>query len=141
MIAVGDVPTDMFPTVPLVYARTDPGPKSPNSLVSRSEAASIWTELDAQKTVQLAHRLQPEARQVVVISGSTQTGKNLLDQVRNQIGDNFSNLPVVYLIDLTLEEFCQKVAVLGRESILLFVSLGQGWRWASLRVCRGPFPK
>ncbi len=125
MIAVGDVPTDMFPTVPLVYARTDPGPKSPNSLILRSDAASIWTELDAQKTVQLAHRLQPEARQVVVISGATQTGKNLLDQVSSQIGDNFNDLPVTYLTNLTLAEFCKKVAVLGRETILLFVSMGR----------------
>src|SRR5271169_2069093 len=84
VIAVADVPTDIFLGVPVLHVGTDPLKKRPAPAVSTKEVTTIWIELDAIKTLEIARRLQPNARQVVVIGSSSTTGKNLLDQVRDQ---------------------------------------------------------
>jgi hypothetical protein len=85
VVAVGDVPTNMFPNVPLLYLGTNPLQRRPSRLASSKDSVSIWVDLDARKTLEMARRLQPKARQVVVIGGSAPTEINLLDQVREQI--------------------------------------------------------
>jgi PAS domain S-box-containing protein len=128
VIAVADVPTDLFPGVPVLHVGTDPLKQRPDPLVSSKDVANIWIELGARTTLEAARRLQPKARQVVVIGGSSTTGKNLLDQVRDQIGDNSGQLSIIYLTNLPISEICEKVAALGSESIVLYVTLSRDTR-------------
>jgi PAS domain S-box-containing protein len=125
IIGVGDVPTDLFPGVPMLYVRTDPLPKRPNSSDSSKDLVNLWIELDAKRTLDAARHLQPEARQVVVIGSNSTTGKNLVAQVRDQISSDSGGLSIIYLSNLTFDQICQKVSTLGPESIVLFVSLSQ----------------
>ncbi|HEY6385729.1 MAG TPA: ABC transporter substrate binding protein [Candidatus Acidoferrum sp.] len=125
VIGVADVPTNIFPGVPVLHVGTDPLKKRPAPSTSANEVTTIWIELDALKTLEIARRLQPNARQVVVIGSSSTTGKNLLDQVRNQISSDPNHLPVAYLTNLAMPEIYEKVATLGPESIVLFVSFAR----------------
>src|SRR5277367_6390726 len=86
VIAVADVPTDIFPGVPVLHVGTDPLKKRPSPSTSTKDVTTIWIELDARKTLEAARRLQPQARQVVVIGSTSPTGRNLIDQVRDQVG-------------------------------------------------------
>lgn len=125
VIAVADVPTDIFPGVPVLHVGTDPLKKRPSPSTSTKDVTTIWIELDARKTLEAARRLQPQARQVVVIGSSSTTGQNLFDQVRDQIGSELDHLPVTYLTNLTLQEIYEKVATLGSESMVLYVSFAR----------------
>ncbi len=137
VIGVGDVPTDMLPDVPLLYLGTDSLRKRPSRTESSKEVASIWMETDARKSLDAARLLQPRARQVVVIGGSSPTEKNLLDQVRDQISTDSYHLSTIYLTNSTFSEISQTVAALGPESIVLFATLSRdagGRRFISAEV-------
>jgi PAS domain S-box-containing protein len=137
VIGVADVPTDIFPGVPVLHVGTDPLKKRPAPAVSTKGVTTIWIELDALKTLEAARRLQPQARQVVVIGSSSPTGRNLVDQVRDQISGALNHLPAIYLTDFTMSEIYQKVATLGPESIVLYVSFArdvQGRQFISAEV-------
>ena len=125
VIAVADVPTEIFPGVPVIHVGTDPLKKRSAPSTSAKEVTTIWIELDALKTLEIARRLQPDARQVVVIGSSSTTGKNLLDQVRDQISSDPNHLPVMYLANFTMHEIFEKVATLGPENIVLYVSFAR----------------
>ena len=139
VIRVGDVPTDMFPNVPLLYLGSEPLQKPPSRLALSKDGANIWLELDARKTLELARRFQPKAMQVVVIGGTAPTEANLLDQVRNQIDADSDHLPVIYLTNHSFSEICQRIAALGPNTIVLFLSLGRdgaGSRFTSAEAVR-----
>jgi PAS domain S-box-containing protein len=125
VIGVADVPTNIFPGVPVLHVGTDPLKKRPAPSASLKEVTTIWIELDAQKTLGIARRLQPNARLVVVIGSSSPTGQNLLDQVREQINSDPNHLPVTYLTNLAMPEIYEKVAALGPESLVLYVSFAR----------------
>lgn len=125
VIGVGNVPTDLFPDVPFLYVRTDPLEKRPGPPVFSKDVVNLWIELDASKTLEAARRLQPQATQMFVIGSTSPTGKNLVAQVREQIGGSFEGLPIAYLSDLSFEQICQKLSMLGPDSIVLFVSLSR----------------
>jgi PAS domain S-box-containing protein len=125
VIGVADVPTHIFPGVPVLHVGTDPLNKRPSPSAATKDVTTIWIELDALRTLEAARRLQPQARQVVVIGSSSTTGRNLLDQVRDQISGDPNHLPVTYLTNLKLQEIYEKVATLGPESIVLYVSFAR----------------
>lgn len=125
VVAVGDVPIDMFPRVPLVYVGTEPKHKLPNRVAATKDVASVWVELDARKTLEAARRFQPGARKLVVIGGASPSEKAMLDQVRVQIAGSSDQLQVTYLTNIQLPEICQRVATVGPETIVLFVTLSR----------------
>lgn len=137
VIGVADVPTDIFPGVPALHVATDPLKAHPAPSASSKEVTTIWIELDARKTLEAARRLQPGLRQVVIIGSSSPTGKNLVDQVREQISSEPEHLPVIDLTSFTLPEIYEKVAALGPESVVLYVSFArdaQGRQFTSAEV-------
>jgi len=123
VIAVGEVPTDMFPTVPLVYLHVQLQDKLPGRLDSHKDAASVWVELGAAKTIEVARRFQPNARRVVVVIGSSSAESLLLAQVRKQLADYYPQLQIIYLTNLGFSEILKSVETLGPESVVLFIAL------------------
>jgi len=122
VMGVGDVPTDMFPQVPLLYLSNRPQ-VAPHGLMGTSNnAAAIWVALDVRKTMEAAMRLHPQAQQFVVVAGSSTSDAALLALVRDQIAVYSDHPKVTYLTNLSLPELSQGVAALGSESIILYVS-------------------
>jgi PAS domain S-box-containing protein len=128
VISVGDVPTDLFPGVPLVFVNADPRRKLPRSTTSGTRSASVWVSLDAQKTLELARRLQPSARRIVIIGEDSPSEDNILNTLRRELSATGSDIPITYLTNRVVPEICQKVSELGADSIVLFTSLAQDER-------------
>lgn len=125
VIAVGDVPTNLFPRVPLLYVSASPQHKIPNLSPSTVNAAAIWVELDAGKTLAFARLLQPDARELYVVAGSSPSDIQFLDQIRGQVAAYSDRLKITYVTDLTLDQICDKVATIGSDSIVLFVAMSR----------------
>jgi len=122
IVGVGDVPTDIFPNVPLVYLSVQPQENPPIRVSAHKDAASVWAVLGAGKTVEFAQRLQPKLRQVAVIVGTSPTEGVLLDQVRQQLAHVSPQLQVTYLTNLQFSEILKRVGALNPESAVLFVA-------------------
>jgi PAS domain S-box-containing protein len=123
IIATGDVPTDLFPGVPLVFLNADPRRKLPNSVTSATSSASVFLSLEPQKTLEVARRLQPRARRVVVIGNDSREKGSYLSRIRTMISTTAGDMESTYLTDFAVTEICKRVSALGTESIVLFVGL------------------
>jgi PAS domain S-box-containing protein len=123
VIEVGDVPADLFPGVPLMHLNADSRRKPSNSVSSESNSASVWVSFDAQRTLEVARRLQPRARRIVVIGNDSHQEGGFLSKLRTLISTNAGDMESVYLLDLPVPDICKKVSELGTESIVIFMSL------------------
>jgi PAS domain S-box-containing protein len=81
VIEVGDFPRDMFSNVPLVYASLNPQRTAPSRLRTPENDTSIWLQIGARNTLEASKRFQPNAKQIVVITGTSPTEKILLDLI------------------------------------------------------------
>ena len=123
VIAAGDVPIDLFPGVPLLYVGMNNQPGLHARLASIQNSAGLWVTCDVLKTVDLARQLHPQARQLLMINGSSAAEKPLTDEVRRQLS-GYRGLNIIDLSDLSLDEILGRVSTLGPESIVLFSSWG-----------------
>ena len=123
IISVGDVPTDLFPGVPLVFLNADPRRKLPSSETSVTDSASVFVSLEPQKTLEVARRLQPGARRVVVIGNDSHIRGDYLSRIRTMISTTAGDMESIYLTDLAVPEICKRVSALGTETIVLFVGV------------------
>jgi signal transduction histidine kinase len=119
VIFVGDDIKDILPGVPTVYARFAPLELPPESS-NLQDKVTIRFRVDFKKTILAAHRLQPKAKNVLVIVGSGYGDRVLLEEVRDQLED--LELPVQYLTDATVDEVEYRVAHLPRDTIVFPVS-------------------
>ena len=125
MIGVGDVPLDIFPSVPLVYLSPNPIEKAPRLSAMRRQSSTIWVQLGAGKTLEAALKIQPGARHLVIIGGSTPSEVILLNQVREQVSRFSSWLPTTYITDSSVAEIRNKMQTLGPDTIVLFVTMSR----------------
>ena len=121
VMVIGNAPTDWFPGVPLVYLSDHPLHIAPNGGASTTRAASVWIDLDVRKTLEVARRLQPKARQIVVIGQEFSPG--FTNRVHDAISASAADMQSIYLTDLTVGEICRRVALLGPESIVLYTGM------------------
>jgi PAS domain S-box-containing protein len=123
IISVGDVPTDLFPGVPLLFLNADPRRKLPSSELSVTGSASVFFSLEPQETLEVARRLQPRARRVAVIGNDSHIKGDYLSRIRTMISTTAGDMESIYLTDLAVPEICKRVSTLGTETIVLFVGV------------------
>jgi PAS domain S-box-containing protein len=123
VIAVGDVPLDVFPDVPLLFLSADPRRKLPDSVTPATRAASVWVTLEAQPTLELARRLQPAARRIVVIGDGSPWEETILNRLRRMYPTSAGGTPVTYITEPVVQKICQNVAGLEADSIVIFTTL------------------
>jgi PAS domain S-box-containing protein len=120
---VGDVPADLFPGVPQMFASANPGRQPPSRETSTAAHASLWVDLEAQKTLELAQRLQPGARRMVVIGEGAPSEDTILSRLRRTYPTTAGHMPITYVTNPAVSEICHTVSELGSDSIVLFTSL------------------
>lgn len=81
------------------------------------------TEFDITKTLSMAHSLQPDAQRLVVLAGSAQFDKTWLDAAKRDIAKVEKPDKTIYLTDLTIDEFVERVAGLPPDTILLILTV------------------
>jgi signal transduction histidine kinase len=118
MLEKGD---GIAPGNPLVFG--DLSQRSFDRLSPPPDVSGVITPYDVAKTIELAMRLQPEAKGILVMSGSGDFDRYWQQSAQIVLGDRFRSLPVEYLSGLTLEQFVARASALRRASILLFLTL------------------
>src|SRR5215208_976635 len=70
----------------------------------------VWARIDHTPTLELALSLHPNARRVVVVSGSSAETKALMERARAEFRRYESRVEFVYLTDVTLAELKERLA-------------------------------
>ncbi len=112
---------ELFPGVPTVFAGVSEASVARANL---PDSTGVITAFSVTETVDLALRLQPESKKLVVITGTSALDTTWYGTAREQLAGS-SRLEVDHLAGLPLEDVLVEVASLPRDAIVLFVSMVQ----------------
>jgi PAS domain S-box-containing protein len=121
VIAIGLVPREFLPNTPTVLCGLDPAGLPHMTLPANSAAA--WLSADFEGTLAVAARLQPTARQLVVLSGTTAWDHHLELVARNTLRPSGTNWEISYWDDISVEEMRSRLATLSKDTIVLYLSV------------------
>jgi PAS domain S-box-containing protein len=109
---------EIFPRTPIVFSSVAP---------SRLEAQESWPDVtgvtlsaDIHGTIDLALRLQPDAKNAVVVVGTSEPDRYWLAMIDQDLRRRRSNLQVIDMAGLPPDELLNKVAALPPHTIVLF---------------------
>ncbi|WP_246802141.1 sensor histidine kinase [Ensifer sp. ENS06] len=88
-----------------------------------SDVVGAFSEFHIAKTAEMARRLQPEARHLFIIGGSSEFDRSWLATARADLAAFSRNYETTYLEDLTIDEFTRRAAELPRDSIVLALTI------------------
>jgi PAS domain S-box-containing protein len=123
------------PNVPIVFCCV--AADAVAAMDRQSGVTGVYGEFDLAKTLALGERLQPHARNLVVISGSSDIDRRWLEPMRRQIQPYEPRFETNYWIGIPYERLLEQVAHLSRETIVLFVTVfddGTGRRFIPTQV-------
>jgi PAS domain-containing protein len=109
------------PKVPVVFTSVSPA----NHASSRPppDVTGILTEFDLDKTLSLAERLQPEARQLFVIAGSGATDRRWHSVARKVIESGERKFEATYLFELPYEEIVARLKEVPQDAIVVLLTV------------------
>ena len=111
----------LFPNVPYIFAFVStyevPARHLPNDVIG------ILERYDFAKTLEMAQRLQPQARRVVVVSGAASYDKMLAGVAGRELQVNGRGLEINYLSGLPLGRLLEEVAHLPKDTIVLYLTV------------------
>jgi C4-dicarboxylate-specific signal transduction histidine kinase len=112
-----------------------PGSRIVFALVAKSEvsqfqivpgdAVGVFSEYSVAKTMDLANRLQPHARRIVVVTGASEFDRAWEQIARDDLVQTSKNREVTYLTGLAFDDIINQVSRLPRETIVLILSVFQ----------------
>jgi len=121
VICIEGSAADILPGVPTVYVGNLPDERS-KFLGHHGPLEAVWYDIDLKRTVSLAKKLQPEARNVLVISGAGALDRFYLEEFRTQLKDTEPGLKFEYVGNDSVEQLLDRVAHLPRDTIVLPIS-------------------
>jgi signal transduction histidine kinase len=122
--------TTLFPDTPVVFLVTS----RPAHGITNS--TGVIAELDLADTVSLAARLQPDIRNIFVVSGAAIPDKGYEAQARAQLRSFENRLTVTYLSGLATNDLEARLATLPERSIVYYLNVyedGDGVVFSPLR--------
>jgi PAS domain S-box-containing protein len=119
---IGEHRASIAPGVPVAYALVSPQTLSRLDLAG--SYSGILLQLDLSRTMELASRLQPEARRVVVIAGAAEVDRRWEQTARIQLAGYVSR-EVRFLVGLPHRELLEEVSRLPRDTIVLLTLVMQ----------------
>jgi signal transduction histidine kinase len=105
----------VFPGTPIVYFSTSP------STPRRANSTGVIAEVDLRATVSLAVKLQPDLRQVFVVSGAQRGDQAYEAMARAQLPSFEPRLTITYLSGLPSGQLEARLRTLPSHSIVLFL--------------------
>ena len=112
---------EVFPAVPIVFASV--GAARPQILHLRSNITGVSVKRDLRLTLELALRLQPDTRRVVVPVGTSPTERSWAEDTRKLLQPYESRVAIDYLGDLSFDEMLVRMRQQEPHSIILFSSM------------------
>jgi PAS domain S-box-containing protein len=109
------------PGVPIVFCCVTP--ELATAKDRPRDVTGDYGEFDAGKTIALARRLQPKARNLIIVSGSSEIDGHWLAELRKQIGSYENHLNTEYWIGVPYETLLDRASHLPPETIVIFVTV------------------
>ena len=105
--------------IPVVFCVNPPAGTAVNL---EQDMAGIVSEIDVTKTVSLARRLQPNARNLLVVAGTAAFDRKGAQIAQAQLVDVEKELKTRYLVGLPDETLLTELASVPRDTIILLLS-------------------
>jgi PAS domain S-box-containing protein len=110
---------ELFPNTPIVSITTRrPSSKEVNA---GPGLTGVTTLSNHRKTIDLALRLHPDTKEILVISGTLQHDKRLETAAREELQGYEGRVQFSYLTDLSPDELIAKTKTLSRQSLILYI--------------------
>jgi signal transduction histidine kinase len=109
---------DLFSDAPVVFVAVDPTAAA--DLRMDADVTGTWLRTGWTETLELARRLQPGARRVMVIGGVSPADRVWLSEARKQLGGQSGSIQIAYLTDRSLDDILKEVAALPPATVALF---------------------
>ncbi len=111
----------LWPGARLVFSGW-PGEVFESSSGLPPDAAAVVADVSARETIDLARRMQPNARRMVVISGASDLDKRNERQARQVLAGGTDQLPIEFITGLPLPELASRVAAEPADTIVLYIA-------------------
>ncbi len=109
------------PNVPIVFCCVTP--ELATAKDRPRDVTGDYGEFEAGKTIALAKQLQPKARNLIVVSGSSEIDGHWLEELRKQIGPYENHLHTEYWVGIPYETLLERSSHLPPETIVIFVTV------------------
>jgi len=90
-----------------------------------SQFAGVWITSGAAKTLDVAMRLQPGIRRVVVVGGVAPFDRRVEDMVRENLRGYETKMEFTYLTDLDIVTLCDRLKHLPKGAIILYTTISE----------------
>jgi hypothetical protein len=130
----------LFPGTPLIFAGVSAARLERRSVPP--DITGVVSRFDPVQTLELALRLEPDARQVVVVTGASTFDQSWEAMARERFRPYADRLQVTYLSRLPVPELLRDLARLPRNAIVIYLTVfqdGTGERFVP-RDSRQGFP-
>jgi signal transduction histidine kinase len=111
-----------FAGIPIVFGGTSESQADNPKL--DSHFTGCWERFEPDKTLDVALRLQPGSRHVVVVGGTSSFDKHLEDIFRERLRSYESSLDFTYLTDLDMPSLLERLRHLPDHTIVLYTHMG-----------------
>jgi signal transduction histidine kinase len=125
--------TAFWPGTPMMVVSRFAGLQSTSSYPEGIPGTSV--HFDSAGTIDIALRLQPDAKRIVVVGGSSEYSRTETQQTTEQLAPYRDRLDIQYLVDLPTEEMERRLAALPRDSIVLQLPIFRD-KSGAIRVAR-----
>jgi len=109
------------PKVPIVFSATSPAALT--AINPPTDVTGVISEFDLAKTMELAERLQPEARHLVVITGASAFDRRWAENARRQLAPFEQRYQTTYLVGLDKNDLLDQLRRLSRDTIVLLTTV------------------
>jgi PAS domain S-box-containing protein len=111
----------LFPGIPLIFAGISEGSIAQRGVPPNS--TGIVSRFDPARTLELALRLQPDAPQVVVVTGASTFDKRWDAVAREQLAPYADRLEITHLSGLPLPQLLDELARLPPDTIVIYLTI------------------
>src|SRR6266850_3628265 len=112
---------EIFQDVPIVFMAFDE--RTLSDLVLEPNVTGVWGEVSLKPSLDLALRLQPETKKVVVVAGVSEFDKYWTTKAREDFRGFEGKLEFTYLIGLTLAEYQKALRSLPQDTIVFLMTV------------------
>ena len=111
----------LFPGTPLVFAGV--GERGMQQRGAPPNSTGVVSQFDPVRTLELALRLQPDARQVVVVTGASTFDQEWDAVAREELAPYAGRLQMTHLSGLPLSRLLDELAQLPRGTIVIYLTI------------------
>jgi len=114
---------DVFPGIPIVFCGVDQ--RELDNLALPASATGVLVKREFRPTLELALRLHPETRKIVVVSGTSEFDTRLVEQAKAEFHSFEEHLAFTYLSALPMPKLLAELSSLPPQTVVLYTTMFQ----------------